>query len=151
MHDLTNVPESSARTRTLSIVGLLAVVGGTYAAYKMTQHERTMPRVLPRSSVAPTSSWWAGLVLLLFRVLRTADESISHSPWSRHALRRTNCQRHQGRISHQSALGEPLAGPDCGDMTRSQRPRSSLGEHSQWLESFRTQQAHRLTSDPSTD
>ena len=151
MHHLDNV-EFLARTNGRRTIAMFGVVGGIYSAYKMTQHFRSKAPVPMRSSVPPTSLWWSGQMSLLFRMLSPADKSKRALGGEPCALMSTTGTGDQCQQVSQTAFGESLAGAASG--TRSSnfpRPPARFGEHTQWLESFRTEQTRRLKSDPPID
>lgn len=106
-----------ARNHERRTLEVFVVVGGIYAAYKLARHVRARVRLPATRSEPSASVWWSGLMFLVYRALRPADRSRPDSPLV------------------------------PGNGTTAPTPPSSLGEHSQWLESFRTQQAYRLKSD----
>jgi hypothetical protein len=121
MHDAISSQNPSRRRRRTLVV--LAVAGGTYGAYQAAVHAR--PRQQSRgegqapmgASQLSASLWWSGVMLLLYRAVRTAAEST------------------------------PVPRPPCN----APRSRAQVGEHTQWLETFRTEQSRRLRSDPPAD
>lgn len=106
-----------ARSHDRRTLEVFVVVGGICATYKLARHVRTRVRVPTTGSEPSASLWWSGLMFLVYRALRPADRSRPDSPLV------------------------------PGNETTAPTLPSGLGEHSQWLESFRTQQAYRVKSD----
>lgn len=106
-----------ARSHDRRTLEVFVVVGGICATYKLARHVRARVRLPAILSEPSASVWWSGLMFLVYRALRPADRS------------------------------RPDSSLVPGDRTTAPTPPSSLGEHSQWLETFRTQQAIRVKSD----
>jgi hypothetical protein len=120
MHHINSAPNPSRRRRRRAL-GVLAVAGGTYGAYQLARHVRAGQQSPDEQSSGEASRlsasmWWSGVMLLLYRAMRTAHES---TPLPRHS-------------------------------PNAPTSRARVGKHTQWLETFRTEQAHRLRSDPPT-
>jgi hypothetical protein len=130
----------------------IAVVGGIYATYKMVQQFRTNQQAPTRVSSPSTSLWWSAVMVLLYRALRTADESVPVHCWPHQVLGSTPRTGHRCRETpRQSFLrsSQPVAETAKGTTSPASAPKPS--EHTQWLESFRTEQVLRLRTDPPTD
>jgi hypothetical protein len=151
MNNLINVGNLD-RNHRRRIFAVFAVASGSYVACKMVQHVRTEEHARARTSAPSSSLWWSGLMPLLYRTLRPADESRPVPLRSRYTLRSPVPTDGESQpLGRRSALGESPAVAALGSRTSSQTLQANLGEHSQWLESFRTEQSRRLKSVPPAD
>jgi len=150
VHNLKNHsphnPESPGRLHQRKAFEVFAVVSGTYAAYKVIQHVGSGQRATTRRSSTSTSLWWSGVMFLLYRALRTAHESLPAPRW--HHLPRS-APPVAGPVSQVSELAPHSA--HTADRVTFPTRAANPGEHTQWLESFRSAQVHRLRTDPPAD
>lgn len=150
MHNLKNHSpqntEGRGRSHQRRSFEVFAAVSGIYASYKVIRHVGSGQRGTTRLSSTSTSLWWSGVMFLLYRALRAAHESMPAPRW--HHLPRPAPQ--VARSAPQVSKPAPASAQAADRVTFPTRA-ADPGEHTQWLESFRTAQAHRLRTDPPAD